>query len=97
MDWYSRYCFLKKFRKEADSRDVIDFLEEVLHEYGYPEKLRKDRGPHYRGEFEDFTKRAGIDWKPSSAYHPKSNGHIERQIGIVKNLLDKTLKSRESF
>ena len=44
MDWllllYSGYCFLKKFRREPNSRDVIDFLEEIFHEYEYPKKIK---------------------------------------------------------
>ena len=76
---------------------MINFLEDLFHEYGYPEKLRSDSGPQYRGEFERFTKRAGIDWKPSSAYYPESNGKVERQVGIIKHLLDKTQRSGENF
>ena len=97
IDWYSRYCFLKEYRSEPDSKDVITFLEEIFHEYGYCEKLRTDGGPQFCSEFGDFNKRASIEWKPSSAYYAPSNGLMERSIGIVKGLLDKTLQTGESF
>ena len=96
-DWFSGYFFYKEFHREPDSAEVISFLEDLFCEYGYLEKLRSDLGPQFRSEFERFTKRAGIDWKPSSAYHPKLNGKIEHQVGIIKHLLDKTQRSGESF
>ena len=88
INWYSGYCFLKEFRTEPDSRDVINFLGGIFHEFGYPGKMRSDGGGQFHSEFEDFTKRAGIQWKPSSAYYAQSNGRVERS---------KTQRSGESF
>ena len=76
---------------------MINFLEGIFHGYEYLEKMRSEGGGQFHSEFEDFTKRAGIQWKPSSAYYAQSNGRIERSIGIVKDLLSKTLRSGESF
>merc|ERR1712059_166974 len=97
IDWYSNYCFLKRFRSEPDTQDVIEFLEEIFHEHGYCLKLRSDGGPQFKEQFGAYTKRNGIEWAPSSGYYPQLNKKVERSIGIVKDLLAKTQRSSESF
>ena len=96
-DWYSGYCWYKEYHREPDSGEVIKFLEGIFREFGYPENLESDGGLQFRGEFERFTKRAGINWKVSSFNPTRSNGKIERQVAIIKHILDKTLRSGESF
>ena len=61
VDWCLGYCFLKEFRTEPNARDIITFLEGIFHKYGYPEKMRLERGGQFHSEFGDFTKRAGIN------------------------------------
>ena len=86
IDWYSNYCFLKRFRSEPDTQDVVDFLEDIFHEHGYCLKLRSDGGPQFLDQFGEYTKRNGIEWAPSSGYYPQSNRKVERSMGIVKDL-----------
>ena len=97
INWYSNYCFLKRFRTEPSTQEVVEFLEEIFLEHGFCLKLRSDGGPQFREQFGDWTRRMGIDWSPSSGYYSQSNGRVERSIGIVKDLLAKTQRSSESF
>ena len=46
--------------------------------FGYPRRIRSDRGNEFLGEFGELVRKAGITWKATSGYHPQGDGQAER-------------------
>ena len=61
IDWYSNYCFLKRFRSEPDTQDVVDFLEDIFHEHRYCLKLRSDGAPNSGNNLENTQRGMGLN------------------------------------
>ena len=89
--------WLTKLRREPDTQDFIKFLTDMFRQVGYLSHLLSDNSTQFMSEFSTFCRRAGINWTPSSPYNLQSNGKVECQIRILKDLLDKTLRSGEEF
>ena len=88
VDRYTGYFFVNRLKQVA-TKDVIDVLQTIFLDYGYPEKLRTDGGPQFRGEFEEYCKNAKIIHCLSSPYYPQSNGHAEAAVRQAKLLIEK--------
>ena len=57
-----------------------------------------DNGPPFNGkEFSSFLTGLGIRHATSSPNYPWSNGFIERQIQMVKRLMEKAISTGRSF
>lgn len=70
------------------ARDVIIKLELALALWGSPIEIQSDGGPPFTSlKIEEFSKRHNIHWHVHLAYHPESNGVVERRIGILKQRL----------
>ena len=49
-----------------------------------------DNGPCYNSkEFQQLLQRYNITHHTSSPHHPRSNGFVERMVGVAKKLMDK--------
>ena len=52
--------------------------------------IRSDNGPCYNSkEFQQLLQCYNITHHTSSPHHPRSNGFIERMVGVAKKLMDK--------
>ena len=80
--------------RRTKTKNVIECLESIFHEYGYPTVIRSDGGPQFRSEFERYCKRMAIIKTLSSQYNPESNGHAESAVKTAKHIIIKT-KSHE--
>ena len=59
-------------------------------ELGLPHIIRSDNGPCYNSkEFQQLLQHYNITHHTSSPHHPRSNGFVERMVGVVKKLMDK--------
>ena len=68
-------------------------LSMIVTELGLPHKIRSDNGPCYNSkEFQQFLQCYSITHQTSSPNHPRSNGFIERMVGVAKKLRDKAGK-----
>ena len=67
----------------------MTWLDTVFCQYGYPDRVRTDRGPQMRGKLEEFCRRAKIVLERSSAANPRSNGSAENAMKQVKQLYSK--------
>ena len=55
------------------------FLDHVFQLHGLPETIVSDRGPQFISAFwEHLTSSLGIKRKLSTAYHPQTDGQMER-------------------
>lgn len=62
----------------------------MFSEYGIPEILIIDNCSQFRcHNFITFSAELGIEHTKSSTYYPQSNGHFERMVNAVKNMLRK--------
>ena len=58
-----------------------------------PHIIRSDNGPCYNSkEFQQFLQYYSITHQTSSPNHPRSNGFVERMVGVGKKLMDKAGK-----
>ena len=64
---------------------------------GKPVRLRSDRGPQFRSEFEDWAKKEKLTYELSSPYDHQSNGHAEVAVREMKHLLTQTERNWQKF
>ena len=67
-------------------------------ELGLPHIIRSDNGPCYSSkEFQQLLQRYNITHHTSSPHHPRSNGFVERMVGVAKKLMDKAGSERKPW
>ena len=97
-DYFSKYPLIREIIAPVTSAAVTRFIEEAVSLFGVPEQIRSDNGPQYSGEsFKRFCKEYGISHITSSPHYPQSNGFIERQIGWLKPIIKKCMKSGQNI
>ena len=68
-------------------------LSLTVTELSLPHIIRSDNGPCYNSkEFQQFLQCYSITHQTISPNHPRSNGFIDRMIGVAKRLMDKAGK-----
>lgn len=84
------------FTKAAEFAPIIDksadTVARVVHDswfmrYGIPEWITTDNGTEFAGAFRHQLERFGIEHIQTSAYHPQSNGAVERLVRTMKSML----------
>ncbi|KAJ9519372.1 hypothetical protein QJQ45_023170 [Haematococcus lacustris] len=64
------------------------FLEHVFRLHGMPRSVVSDRGPQFHNKFwAEVTKLLQVQVNLSSAYHPETDGQIERVNRVIEELL----------
>ena len=91
-DVFSKYFLVRKL-VNSTSAAVCAELATIVTELGLPHIIRSDNGPCYNSkEFQQFLQCYNITHHTSSPHHPRSNGFIERMVGVAKKLMDKAGK-----
>ena len=91
-DVFSKYFLVRKLANST-SGAVCAELATIVTELGLPHIIRSDNGPCYNSkEFQQFLQCYNITHHTSSPHHPRSNGFIERMVGVAKKLMDKAGK-----
>ena len=76
---------------------LIRNLRQLFSLTGSPNTLRTDQAPPFASaEMQEFLRAWGVEWRPSSPHHPRSNGHAEVMVKAVKHLLSKSGGNVES-
>ena len=57
--------------------------------YGMPYAIKVDSGPAFHIAFEQEMENYGVKIIHSSAYHPQSQGLVERSVRTLKEILEK--------
>lgn len=71
--------------KSTTSQDVVEALVEMFARTGIPEEILTDRGSNFVSELtQGFHKMLGIRSIVTSAYHPQTDGMVERFNGTLK-------------
>ena len=90
VDYFSRYPEVIQLATTT-SKKVIGALKSVFARHGIPEEVVSDNGPQFAlDEMKEFAQHYGFHYCTSSPYYPQGNGHAERAVKTVKNLLSNT-------
>ena len=91
-DVFSKYIIVRKLPNSTSAAVCIE-LSMIVTELGLPHIIRSDNGPCYNSkEFQQFLQHYNITHQTSSPNHPRSNGFVERMVGVAKKLMDKAGK-----
>ena len=91
-DVFSKYILVRKFPNYTSSAMCIELFM-IVSELGLPHIIRSDNSPCYNSkEFQQFLLFYSITHQTSSPNHPRSNGFVERMVGVAKKLMDKAGK-----
>ena len=76
---------------EATSSNVAKFIyEEIVLPFACPEEILSDRAKNFRAEeLENYLSTLNVKHKLTSAYHPRSNGAVERLNRVFNGILTK--------
>ena len=91
-DVFSKYILVRKLPNSTSTAMCIE-LSMIVTELGLPHIIRSDNSPCYSSkEFQQFLQCYSILHQTNSPNHPRSNGFIERMVGVTKKLMDKAGK-----
>ena len=75
---------------------IIKHLKDIFTEIGIPRCIISDGGTQFTSqEFQDFTRKWGIQHRVTSPTNAQSNGQAECFIQTIKNSLTKTMEGGE--
>ena len=88
-DVFSKYFLVRKLAN-CSSAAVCAEIATIVTELGLPHIIRSDNGPCYNSkELQQLLQCYNITHHTSSPHHPRSNGFVERMVGVAKKLMDK--------
>ena len=87
IDLHSKFVRCK-VTKTVTSEDVVAFLKDCFHCFGYCLKVTTDNGVQFTSShFTEYLRKHGIAQVRSSVYNPEANGAIERMNKNLKKFL----------
>lgn len=93
--------FVEAFPTPRETAKVVAkvLLEEIIPQYGVPEIIDSDRGPHFTSQItQSLATALGIKWEQHTPWHPQSSGRVERMNGEIKKQLTKlTIETKMSW
>ena len=91
-DVFSKYILVRKLPNSTSAAVCIE-LSMIITDLSLPHIIRSNNGPCYNSkEFQQFLQCYSITHQTSSPNHPRSNGFVERMVGVAKKLMDKAGK-----
>ena len=96
-DHFSKFPFVFQ-TKTTSFANLRDHLQELFIIEDSPDEIMSGNGPFSNGkEFNAFLTGLGIRHTTSSPKYPQSNGFIERQVQMMKRLVEKATSTGSSF
>ena len=96
-DVFSKYFLVRK-SANSSSAAVCAEIATIMTELGLPHIIRSDNGPCYNSkEFQQLLQCYNITHHTSSPHHPRSNGFVERMVGVAKKLMEKAGSKGKSW
>ena len=91
-DIFPKYIIVRKL-PNSTSAAMCTELSMIVTELDLPHIIRNDKGPCYNSkEFQQFLQCYSTTHQTNSPNHPRSNGFVERMVGVAKKLMDKAGK-----
>ena len=85
VDVLSKYIIVRKLPNSISAAVCIE-LSMIVTELGLSHIIRSDNGPCYNSkEFQQFLQCYSITHQTSSPNHPRSNGFVERMVGVPRS------------
>ena len=88
-DVFSKYIIVRKLPNSTSAAVCIE-LSMIVTELGLPHIIRSDNV--HATISKNSSNFCNVTHQTSSPNHPRSNGFIERMIGVAKKLMDKAGK-----
>ena len=96
-DRATSYTMVTDLGMKSSAKEVAKKVGNTFAIFGLPDRVRFDRGLHFRVEFLDLLKECNIPTTPSSPYNSEANGLAEQHVGITKMLLKKCQAAKEDY
>ena len=94
IDKFTKWIEVKPL-KAIKAKKACEFLDEIMTRFGVPNQIITDNGTQFTAhEFMDYYGTIGIQVCFGSAYHPQSNGQIERANGLLLQRLKSHIHSK---
>ena len=91
-NYFTKYLIVGKL-PNSFTHVVIKKLGMIFTEFGWPFMLRSNNEPCYSSrEFQQFLEFYQVHHSTSSPHHHQSNGFAEALVGILKRLIEKSIK-----
>ena len=90
MDYATRWVVMKAVPNRESETVLKFFYDEIVSNYGLPSSVITDRAPYFLGGvFGQYLQDNNVKQLATSAYHPRTNGMIERMHRVLKDMLTK--------
>lgn len=83
IDCFSKYTWVVPLTNKSGPK-VANAMRVLFHENGAPRYVQSDNGSEFLGPFDAVLEEHGVKHIKSNAFHPQSNGQIERFNGTLK-------------
>lgn len=85
--------------RTATTQEIATFIyEEIVLKFGCPLEILSDRGPQFMsGMREDYLWLLQTKHLKTSAYHPRTNGMVERLNGTIKLAIEKLVNDNATL
>lgn len=82
--------------KQKTALEIADFLVDYCFTWVFPEIIQSDQGTEFLNSVvEELMKQFGACHNVSAAYHPQTNGLVERSNQTIKNILSKYSNNKQ--
>jgi len=89
------YLVLIPLRDLTGEETVKGFIEHYVYLFGAPKNVLTDQGSNFLSSaMREVERLLGIEHIKTTAYHPQSNGGLEKTHAVVKDLLRTTLNHK---
>ena len=89
VDKFSKYVLFESVPETVNAEQTADiFLRRVVSQFGVPEKVISDRGPHFTADtWQRALQSLGSRSALAAAHHPETDGQTERMIQTLSRLI----------
>jgi len=86
VDYLTRWVELRAVRHATTETLVQFFIEQIICRHDVPKIFQSDNGTIFTSDFfQTFTQRLGIKHQLGTAYHPASQGCVERSHSVIND------------
>jgi transposase InsO family protein len=77
---------------DKSAKTINAALSSIFSEYGNPRLICSDQEASFKSDaVQSFVRSEHIQWRFSTTYSPRSNGVVERRVGIVKAIMERLI------